>query len=110
MEDSHGGLCRVGQGASTTEAAEPGLRFLVWDFTLVLHLHWLTDSIGCWQVFEEAQEDDAVFEEYSGLFAKFVADSNVNAQVQLALVSLVDSSAFAGWCVQQAHSQQSLVA
>jgi len=32
-------------------------------------------------VFDDAEESDAVFEEYSGLLSKFVADSNVNAQV-----------------------------
>jgi len=32
-------------------------------------------------VFDDAEESDAVFEEYSGLLSKFVADGNVNAQV-----------------------------
>jgi hypothetical protein len=33
------------------------------------------------QVFTEAEDGDAVFDEYVGLLNKFVADSNVNAQV-----------------------------
>ena len=33
------------------------------------------------QVLDDAEESDGIFEEYAGLLSKFVADSNVNAQV-----------------------------
>jgi hypothetical protein len=105
MEDPHGGVCRVGQGPSTTEAAAPALRVLVRDISLCLHCccasRRVADCIGCCQVFDDAQEDDPVFDEYSGLLAKFVADSNVNAQVSLAMSFVVISPMLAGRCVQQ---------